>query len=116
MEKVKIRRYSEAFKKQVVREYESGASAYQLRQKYGIKGGGTIASWIKKYGLYGSRSELMVIQKPEEQKRVKELEKQVQRLEKALAQTTLDKLMYEAMVKIAEEEYGLELKKNIEVA
>ncbi len=56
----------------------------------------------------------MVIQKPEEQNRVKELEKQVQSLKEALAETTLDKLMYKAMVKIAEEEYGLDLKKSIE--
>lgn len=113
MEKIKIRRYSEAFKKQVVREYEAGNSEYHLKQKYGIKGATTIKRWLKKYGLYGSRSELMVIQKPEEQKRVKELEKEVAQLEKALARMTLDKLMYEAMVKIAEEEYALDLKKNI---
>ena len=113
MEKVRIKKYSEAFKKQVVREYEAGSSAYQLKQKYGITGGDTIARWIKQYGLYGSRTEVMVIQKPQEQKRVKELEKKVAQLEKALAQMTLDKLMYEAMVEIAEEEYALDLKKNI---
>jgi len=114
MEKIAIRRYSEAFKKQVVREYEAGASASGLREKYGIKGRSTVSSWVKKHGREGSRYKLMVIQKPEEQERVKQLEKRVQMLESALAQTTLDKLMLESLLEVVEEEEGIKLKKNIE--
>lgn len=113
MEKIAIRRYSEAFKKQVVREYEAGASASSLREKYGIKGRSTINTWLKKYGREGSRYKLMVIQKPEEQARVKELEKRVQELERALAQVMLDKLMLESLVEVIEAEEGVEVKKNI---
>ena len=114
MEKIGEIRYSEAFKKQVVKEYEAGASAYRLRQKYGVKGGSTITTWVKKYGREGSRYELMVIQKPEERERVKQLEKRIQELEKALAQVTLDKLMLESLVEVIEQEEGGEVKKNIE--
>ena len=46
MEKIAIRRYSEAFKKQMVREYEAGASAGRLREKYGIKGRSTVNTWV----------------------------------------------------------------------
>jgi transposase-like protein len=113
MEKIPIRRYSEAFKKQVVREYEAGASAGRLRGKYGIKGRSTVNTWVRKYGREGSRYKLMVIQKPEEQKRVKELEKRVQELEQALAQVMLDKLMLESLVEVIEEEEGPGVKKNI---
>jgi len=114
MEKIALIRYSEAFKKEVVREYEGGASAGRLREKYGISGGSTISSWVKKYGREGSRYELMVIQRPEEQKRVKALEKRVQELERALGQVMLDKLMLESLVEVLEAEAGLEVKKNIE--
>ncbi len=31
-----VKRYTESFKLQVVREYEAGASAHSLKQKYGI--------------------------------------------------------------------------------
>lgn len=113
MEKIGIIRYSEAFKKQVVREYEAGASARSLSEKYGIKGGNTINTWLKKYGREGSRYKLMVIQKPEEQERVKQLEKRVQELESALAQVILDKLMLESLVEVIEAEEGVEVKKNI---
>ena len=113
MAKIAEIRYSEAFKKQVVGEYEAGASAAGLRQKYGIKGGSTINRWVKKYGREGSRYELMVIQKPEERDRIKQLEKRVQQLESALAQVTLDKLMLESLVEVIEAESGTEVKKNI---
>lgn len=56
----------------------------------------------------------MIIQKPEEQGRVRELEKRVSQLEKALAQVTLDKLMLTATLEVAEQEYGIELKKRDE--
>lgn len=113
MGKIPIRRYSEAFKKQVVREYEAGASASSLSQKYGIKGRSTVNTWVKKYGREGSRYQLMVIQKPEERERIKALEKRVQELESALAQVMLDKLMLESLVEVIEEAEGIELKKNI---
>lgn len=113
MAKIAIRRYSEAFKKQVVREYEEGASATGLREKYGIKGRSTVNRWVQQYGREGSRYTLMVIQKPEEQQRVKALEQRVQELERALAQVTLDKLMLESLVEVIEEEEGIAVKKNI---
>ena len=115
MEKIPLIRYSEAFKKQVVREYEGGVSASHLKEKYGIKGGGTINVWLKKYGREGSRYNLMVIQKPEEQQRVKQLEKRVQELERALAQVMLDKLMLESLVEVIEAEEGIDVKKNTAV-
>ena len=114
MEKTPIIRYSEAFKKQVVREYEAGARAGSLREKYGIKGRSTVNTWVKKYGREGSRYQLMVIQKPEEQERVKVLEKRVQELERALAQVMLDKLMLESLVEVIEEEEGIAVKKTSE--
>ena len=112
MEKIPIRRYSEAFKKQVVREYEGGAAASKVREKYGIKGRSTVNSWVKKYGREGSRYKLMVIQKPEEQNRIKELEKRIKELEHALSKVMLEKLRLESLVEVMEEK-GVEVKKKI---
>jgi transposase-like protein len=45
------RRYSEAFKKQVVKEFEQGAlNKDQLQVKYGIGGNSRILCWCRKYG------------------------------------------------------------------
>lgn len=48
MTKTTIKRYSEAFKRQVVSEYEAGQSIAGLQQKYGINGNTTIQGWVKK--------------------------------------------------------------------
>jgi transposase-like protein len=112
MDKKVYKRYSEAFKREVVREYEAGASASSLREKYGISGYSTVTQWVRKYGREGSRYRLMVIQKPEERDQVKTLKQRIAELEKALAQVTLDKLMLESTVEVLEEELGQEVKKN----
>lgn len=112
MEKVTYKRYSEPFRKQVVREYEAGASISALNRKYGIQGQTTVAAWIKRYGLSGLRHEVMTIQTPEEQNRIRQLEARVRELEAALAQLALDKLMLESTLAVVESEYGIEVKKS----
>ncbi len=112
MTKKKIKRYSEAFKRQVVAEYESGINVSDLQKKYGITGGMTIPNWIKKYAKQGFRHELVRIQTAEEADRVKELEQQVQELEQTLGKVVLEKLKLESILEELEETYGVEVKKN----
>lgn len=108
-----IKRYSEAFKQQVVREYEAGTSMHELSVKYGIGGGNTISGWVTKYGRAGFRHKLLVIQTPEEQNQYKQLKERNERLEKLVAQLLLDKVMLESTLQVAEERLGLDLKKSI---
>jgi transposase-like protein len=112
MTKKKIKRYSEAFKRQVVVEYEAGCGISDLQKKYCITGANTIPSWIKKYAKQGFRHELIRIQTAEEADRVKELEQQVQELEQALGKVVLEKLKLESILEELEETYGVEVKKN----
>lgn len=111
MKKITVKRYSEAFKRQVVSEYEAGQSVSALRRKYGT-GNGTIERWVKKYGRSGFRHEVVVIQRPDEREREKMLEKQVKELESAVAQLTLENIVLEASLSEAEELLGIEVKKN----
>ena len=52
------KRYSEAFRLHVVKEYEEGAGIRQLQKKYGITGTPTIYNWVKKYSKEGLRDHL----------------------------------------------------------
>lgn len=113
MDKEVIKRYSVSFKRHLVEEYESGSSMQALNRRYGVSHA-SLRKWIKQYGRAGFRHQLMHIQKPEEKDRVQELEARVAALEKALAQSQLDKLMLETIIEVAEEEEGIVLKKNIE--
>jgi transposase len=112
MDKVYMRRYSEAFRKTVVGEYEAGESIEQLRRRYGIGGSTTVQKWIKKYGVAGLRHEVVVMQRADEERRDKQLEARIRELEAALSQLTLDKLMLETTLEVASERYGEDLKKR----
>ena len=104
-----IKRYSDAFRRQVVYEYEDGATLSQLQKKYGITGGQTIQTWIKKYAREGLRHDLVRIQIADEINRIKELEGQVQELEQALGKVMLDRIKLESIVEelMAEDKDGI---------
>ncbi len=108
-----IKRYSEAFKRQVVQEYEAGATIEALRRKYGIGGGSTIQQWIRRYGREGLRHQVMRIQTAEEADQVQLLQREIQRLQEALVQMTLEKIAAEQTLALYQEAFGTDLvKKN----
>lgn len=112
MVKKVIKRYSMAFKKQVVEEYESGTSIARLQRKYGIPNGPTIKRWVKQYSPEGVRHQIMHIQRPEEQEQVKEQQQRIAELEQVVAQLALDKFMLESSLAVAEAQLGYEVKKK----
>ena len=112
MKKEPIKRYSQAFKQQVVRQYEAGASATSLAQQYGIGSHTTIKKWVKKYGRSGFRTEKVVIQTVEDQVEVKAMQARIAALESALAESVLENRMLEATLAVASAELKVDLKKN----
>jgi len=112
MDKQKVKRYSQAFKQQVVREYEGGASAYKLRQKYGIGGCNTIKRWVEKYSRSGYRSEVVHIQTIEDHQEVKAMEERIAQLEAALAESVLENRMLKATLDVASDAFDMDIKKN----
>jgi len=112
MVKKVYKRYSEAFRIQVVREYEQDAiSLNALRQRYGISIV-TIQKWIKKYNSQGLRYKTMTIQTPDERNRLKELEAENARLKALVADLSLEKAILESTVAVIERDYGIDVKKN----
>jgi transposase-like protein len=99
MTKKTVKRYSEALKLQAVSEFEQGASISDLHKKYGAAEV-TIRQWVSKYAKDGFRHELVRIQTAQEASRVRELEQQVQDLEKALAKMTLEKIKLESILDV----------------
>lgn len=112
MIKEPIKRYSQAFKQQVVREYEAGASIYRLRQKYGIGAHNTVERWVKQYGRSGYRAEVVHIQTVEDQIEFKAMKHRIAELESALAQSVLENRMLTGTIEVASQSLGVDLKKN----
>jgi len=112
MIKEPIKRYSQAFKQQVVREYEAGASIYSLQQKYGIGAHHTVKRWLKQYGRTGFRGEMVHIQTVEDQLEFQAMKRRIAELESALAQSVLENRMLSTAIEAASQSLGLDLKKN----
>lgn len=107
-----MKKYSEAVKRQIINEYESGSSISELQRKYGITGGQTIQNWIKQFSKEGLRHSYIRIQQIEEINQVKTLEKKIKELEQALGKTTLEKLKLESIVEEYQETFGADLVKK----
>ena len=101
-------RYSEAFKKEVVREYEKGfLNKDQLQAKYGLGGNSTVLKWCRKYGKlhYPEKGSLGRPMKDPQKQRIKDLEKQ-------LEEAKLKLIAYEKLIEIAEKEDGVNILKK----
>jgi transposase-like protein len=100
-------RYSEAFKREVVREVEDGGLTFAvMAMKYGIKGRMTVANWVRKYGN-GSRGKVIRVEKPGEINELKRLTERVRLLESALADATIDAALERAYTRLALERAGI---------
>jgi len=102
--------YSEAFKKQIVREFEQGVlNKDQLRSKYGLGGKSTVLKWCRKYGkfAYNSPTENGRPMKDPQKQRIKELEKKLKVAELKLK-------VYDKLIEITNRELDQNIVKKIE--
>ena len=107
------KRYSESFKRQVVAEYEDGATTSDLCRKYGIGSVNSVTTWVKKYSREGLRHEVVHIQTPDEADQLRCLEQERDVLRQAVADLTVKNLLLEGRLQIYQETYGeAALKKN----
>ncbi|MCQ2292091.1 MAG: transposase [Bacteroidales bacterium] len=112
--------YSMSFKMSVVREYEEGkVSLGELSRKYGIQGSHTIRQWINKFGTFDWQNlSLQPMSKSKDQEllelreKVKVLERKNARLEKELEEKDIKAGFFDLMIDIAEEEYGVQIRKK----
>ena len=111
--------YSEAFKRMIITEYESGLSTKAtLKRKYGIAGNSCIPSWLKKYGKlehpnYLSQGRPM---NDKDKQYIKELEAKLSMSEKLLKKELKEKELelqaYKQFIDIAERELNIKIVKK----
>ena len=109
--------YSEEFRWKVVQEVLSGElTQAEAKRKYNIRSSAAILYWMRQFsGVENYReSRLLFVQEKEvikkdkltpEQKRIKELEE-------ALKKEKNRSLLYEKIIEIAEEDYGIPIRKK----
>lgn len=111
-----VRRFSEAFKRSVVAEVESGRyTAYEAARTHEIHFQ-LVYRWLKRFGGPDSQTRIMRIEMPTERDRIKELEKRNRDLESALAQAHMKIVVLESAVEVYEEQSGRTAKKKPDTA
>lgn len=109
--------YSEEFRWKVVQEVLSGElTQAEAKRKYNIRSNGAILYWMRKFsGVENYReSRLLFVQEKEVIKRDKltKEQKRIKELEAALKKEKNKSLLYETIIEIAEEEYGIPIRKK----
>lgn len=108
------KRYSEAFKRQMVRDLERGViTPSEIRRRYAVKGAMTITGWVKRYG----KTERVTVasripRKRIESRKVLILERQKRELEQALVRLTVENVALESLIEEAQCHTGIDLKKT----
>ena len=107
----RVVRYSEAFKQQVVEEITGGRfkNPHEASQAYGITGKGTVYRWVSEYGRGHLLQKVVRVEKPGEPGEIKRLKERVRRLEEALADAHMDKVLAESTLEILCEQAGIDL-------
>ncbi len=103
--------YSESFKIKVVKEVEKGLlSKEEARRKYGINGKSMVLYWCRKYGI-----EDYLVKKKDRNKNYSpdEKDKKISELEAHLAHEKFKIDALEALIQVANEMYGTDLKKKV---
>lgn len=108
----KTRRYSEAFKKQLVDDFESGQySVLELERLHGVPNR-TLYKWIYKFSTFNEKGYRIVEMKESSSKKVRELEQKIKELERAVGQKQIMIDYLEKMMEIAKTEFNIDIKKN----
>lgn len=103
--------YSSCFKRQVVADLERGRfdSIGAAQRHYGIGGMHTVQRWLRKYGKDHLLPKVVLVQKPDEKDRIRELKRQVAELQRVLGQTQTENVLNAEFLQIACEELGCDM-------
>jgi transposase-like protein len=108
----KQRRYSEDFKRRIVKDFESGRySVMELERLHGVTNN-SIYKWIYKYSTFSEKGYRIVEMKQSSQKKVKELQARIKELESMVGRKQIKIDYLEKMIELAKDELAIDIKKN----
>lgn len=107
-----IRYFSESLKRSKVREYEQNlVTVAELSRMYQVSRT-TVYKWIYRYSSLYHREERQIVEKKSDTRKIKDLEAKLKEMERMIGQKQIKIDFYEKMIEIAEEDLGIDLKKN----
>ena len=110
----KRRIFSESFKKERVKEYESGKlTVLEISRLYGIAFQ-TVYQWIYRYSGYNKKGLRIVENKDSYTQRLKQLQERIKELERIVGQKQISIDYLEKMIELAKKDLGIDIKKNFD--
>lgn len=113
--KIRLRKrrvFSAEFKRSRIKEYESGEFTVQELSKMFNIDRVTLYRWIHTFSTYNKKSTVIVEMKDSAAQKLKDYEKRIADLERALGQKQLSIDYLEKVIDLAKERYDIDLKKN----
>ena len=108
----KLRNYSEDFKREIVKVFESGElSVHQLEKLHGISNV-CIYRWVYKYSTFNERGSRIIEMKESTQSKLAALDKKVKELERIVGQKQITIDYLEKMIELAKSDLDIDIKKN----
>lgn len=108
----KHRKFSEDYKRQLVKDFESGRySVPELSILHNLAPQ-TLYNWIYRYSRLNKTGYRVVEKKNSTTSKVKDLENRIKELERMVGQKQIMVDYYETMIELAKEEFDIDIKKN----
>ncbi|WP_178987625.1 transposase [Winogradskyella schleiferi] len=108
----KKRIYSEEFKRQIVKDFESGQfSVPQLEKLHNISNT-SIYSWIHKFSTFNEKGSRVVEMKNSSAQKMKEQQARIKELEAIVGRKQIKIDYLEKLIDIAEDDLSIDIKKN----
>ncbi len=108
----RARRFSDNFKQSKVREIELGKTKIsEIVKQYQVTAT-NVYRWITKFGTMKNKQERLIVETDSDTKQLLALKEKVAELEQIIGQKQVQLDFKEKMIEIAEEKYGIDIKKK----
>ena len=108
----RLRRFSDNFKMEKVREIETGRTKVsEICKQYEVTSV-NVYRWVVKFGSMKKKKERIIVETQSDTQQLLELKKKIAELERIIGQKQIIIDFKEKMIEIAEEMYGIDIKKK----
>ena len=112
----RARRFSDNFKQSKLREIELGKTKIsEIVKQYQVTAT-NVYRWITKFGTMKNKQERLIVETDSDTKQLLALKEKVAELEQIIGQKQVQLDFKEKMIEIAEEKYGIDIKKKLSTA
>jgi transposase-like protein len=106
------RTFSETFKRDKVREIESGQTRISTICKQYSVSDTAVRRWLRKFGFQNQPQERLIIETMSDTLALKTLRERLAELERLVGQKQVEVEFFKKMIDLAQDHYGIEIKKN----